>query len=408
MSSAASPSGFRALSATARRQTLTYFATFVCLGMVVASLGPTLPSLLEQTSTTVANISLLFVARSLGHLLGAFFSGAIYDRVPGHTLLAVMALMMAAAMATVPLMPTLPVLIAVFLVIGLAEGTINVGGNAMLLWLHEMRVGPYLNALHFSFGVGAFVSPLLVAQALIYTSGVSWAYWLIALAFLPLPVALLLLPSPQRHQKTDGADTPAMPWRPFVLLAFVFFLYIGAEASYGGWIASYALAMGLGTEAQSAFLTSGVWGAICLGRFLAIPLAYRVRSQTILLVVLSTAVLAVLVLLIAPPSLRILWIGTLVVGLSFASVFPMLLSFAQYHMRLSGKVTGWLFASAGAGSTFWPWVIGQRFEAVGPDSVLRLIFLCISGALLFFVAALWHTQRKPTAAKAEPSSSETR
>lgn len=408
MSSAASSSGFRGLPATARRQTLTYFATFVCLGMVVASLGPTLPSLVEQTSSTLANISLLFVARSLGHLLGAFFSGSLYDRFSGHLLLALMTLMMAAAMATVPLMPTLSILIAVFLVIGLAEGTINVGGNAMLLWLHEARVGPYLNALHFSFGVGAFLSPLLVAQALIYTSGVSWAYWLIAFAFLPLPAALLLLPSPQRHQKTDVADAPAMSWRPFILLAFVFFLYIGAEASYGGWIASYALAMGLGTEAQSAYLTSGVWGAICLGRFLAIPLAYRVRSQTILLVVLSTAVLALLVLLLAPLSLPILWMGTLIVGLSFASVFPMLVSFAEYRMRLSGKVTGWLFASAGAGGTFWPWLVGQRFEAVGPDSVLRLIFLCILGALLFFMVTLRHTQRKPTAAKAEPSSLERR
>jgi len=39
-----------------------------------------------------------------------------------------------------------------------------------------------MNALHFFFGVGAFVSPIIVAQAILMTGDITWAYWVLALA----------------------------------------------------------------------------------------------------------------------------------------------------------------------------------------------------------------------------------
>lgn len=390
------------LTRTGRLQTATYFAAFVGLGLVIASLGPTLPGLTQQTGATVASISFLFVARSLGHLLGSFFCGGIYDRVKGHPLLAGTLLLLAMAMAVIPFVPMLVPLIAVFLVLGVAEGTIDVGGNSMLLWVHKDRVGPFMNALHFSFGLGAFIAPLIVAQVLLHTSGIAWAYWIIAAAILPVPVVLLFLPSPERRTDTATSSTHSVAWGPFALLACVFFLYTGAEASYGGWIASYAIAQGLGTEAESAYLTSGIWGAICLGRLLAIPLAYRIPSQTMLIAGFATAFLMLLLLLLVPLSLPLLWAGTIVVGLAFAPAFPMLVSYAEKRLRLSGKVAGWLFASASAGGMFWPWFVGQRFESAGPDSMLRIIFLCATAALILLIYNAWQT-RSATGAKAEPS-----
>lgn len=42
---------------------------------------------------------------------------------------------------------------------GFAMGFGDTGGNVGMIRLHKEHVGPYLQALHFSFGVGAFISP---------------------------------------------------------------------------------------------------------------------------------------------------------------------------------------------------------------------------------------------------------
>ena len=48
-----------------------------------AVLGPTLPYLAKFTQTSFSQISLLFIARSLGYLAGSFIGGYLYDRVSG-------------------------------------------------------------------------------------------------------------------------------------------------------------------------------------------------------------------------------------------------------------------------------------------------------------------------------------
>ncbi len=50
-----------------------------------------------------------------------------------------------------------------------------------------------------------------------------------------------------------------------------FFLYVGAEVGFGGWIFTYAVALDLGSETAAAYLTSAFWGALTFGRLLTIP-----------------------------------------------------------------------------------------------------------------------------------------
>jgi len=49
---------------TSARQTAAYFAAFFVLGATIASLGPTLPYLAENTNATLASLGLLFTLRS--------------------------------------------------------------------------------------------------------------------------------------------------------------------------------------------------------------------------------------------------------------------------------------------------------------------------------------------------------
>src|SRR5215510_3477366 len=69
-------------------KTIFYALAFIALGLITASLGPTLPALAAHTHASTGEISLLFIARATGTIMGALLLGKLYDRRAGHPLLA--------------------------------------------------------------------------------------------------------------------------------------------------------------------------------------------------------------------------------------------------------------------------------------------------------------------------------
>jgi fucose permease len=252
-------------------KTIAYYLAFIALGMTTASLGPTLPGLAEHTQTRLGEISFLFTARSLGYLLGSMRGGRWYDRTPGHRIAALMLLLMAGMMALIPSLPLLWLLAAALLALGFGEGTLDVGGNTLLVWVHRERVGPFMNALHFFFGVGSFLAPLIIAQAILLSDDITWAYRALAILILPAAALLWRLSSPEIPQAARDEQAGRANYGLVALFALYFFLNVGAEGSFGGWIYTYARAMNLGTEITAAYLTSAFWGAFTVGRLLSSP-----------------------------------------------------------------------------------------------------------------------------------------
>jgi FHS family Na+ dependent glucose MFS transporter 1 len=163
-------------------------------------------------------------------------------------------------------------------------------------------------------------------------------------------------------------------------------LYVGAEAGFGGWIYTYALALDLGTPTTSAYLTSAFWGAFTLGRLLSIPVAARFRPRSILLGDLVGCLASVGLLLLWPNSLAATWLGTVGLGLSMASIFPTAISLAERHMTITGQRTGWFLIGASIGAMSLPWLIGQLFEAIGPQMVMVAIMGDLALALGVYLA----------------------
>jgi len=383
-----------------------YYAAFVALGLVGASLGPTLRDLAENTRTLLSEVSIVFSARALGYLVGSFLGGRLYDRAPGHRMMAAALIVMAATMMLAPLIPLLVLLSGVLLVVGMAEGVLDVGGNTLLVWTFRDRVGPFMNGLHFFFGVGAFLSPIIIAQAVLVSGDITLAYWVLAVLMIPVAVWLLRLPSPRG--RTDAHDAlagqvdadPKSSDQPVLvgLIAVFFFLYAGAEIGFGGWIFTYAVELNLSSEATAAYLTSGFWGALTLGRLLAIPIAARFRPRSILIGDFVGSFVSIGLVLLWPNSLAATWLGTLGLGLSLASVFPTTLSLAERRMTITGRVTGWFFVGASSGGMSLPWLIGQLFEAVGPRMMILAIAVDLALTTAVFSVLIVYSSRMATTA----------
>jgi len=354
------------------------------LGLFTAVGGPALPSLAENTSSTLDQISLYFVLGALGYLLGSYFGGRAYDRFPGHRLMAFTLLVIAISSCFIPIVNHLWLLLLAQLALGLAQGANDVGCNTLLLWLHGKKSGPYINGLHFFFGLGAFIAPLVVAKMLAATGSIQWVFWIFAIVSLPLIFWLWRLPELPTQSNTDGNGQTAIPFVPVILLALAFLLYVGAEVGFGNWIYTYALTLGLGTAITSAYLTSAFWGTFTVGRLLGVWISAHAHAAAILFVDLIGCLASLGVIILWGDSVTALWAGSIGIGLFMASIFPTMLVLAGERIQVTGAITGWFLAGSGAGGMILPWVIGQAFVEFGAEAMPVLV----AGAVILNLLAV--------------------
>ena len=368
-------------------QTVAYFGVMVSLGLASAALGPTLPSLAAQTGVTIGAVSVLFSARSLGYLCGSLLSGRLYDHLPGHPVMAAAALLLSAMLMLVPQVPLFWMLVGIAGGWGLAESGLDVGANTLLIWVHGSAVAPYMNALHFCFGLGAMLSPMIVARMMAASGAHASAYNVLAVLVLPV-VLLAFLPGPRAP--VASAEHAGMP-RPSGLLPLImafFFLHVAAEASFGGWIYTYALRRGLADEAGAAYLTAAFWAALTAGRLLSILLSARLRPRTLLMGGLAGAIASVAVIAVWPADPAALWLGAAGCGLCIGPMFAATVLLAERRMPISGATTAWFFVGTSCGAMTVPYIIGQLFEWRGPQMLLLAMAVVLLLAMLVLAALL--------------------
>jgi FHS family Na+ dependent glucose MFS transporter 1 len=357
--------------------TIAYYLAFILLGLTISAEGPTLLKLSEHTSSTLGEISSIFLVGSFGYLTGSYISGRIYDRVPGHQFMAGILVMLGIVTALVPVATSLPMLLVIIFFLGLAKGALDVGCNTLLLWVHNETVGPFMNGLHAFFGVGAFIAPLIVANVMKATGDIYWVYWSFAIAALPIAIFIWNLPSPPARTTPEEHRATPLPVFPVTVMVLCFLLYVGAESGYGNWVYTYAFKLNLGTEITANYLTSAFWGFFTVGRLLGILISTRAKPLTILTMDFVGCLVSVGLILLFQDSATILWIGSILLGISLASIFPTFLTLAEERMHITGAMTGWFLVGGGLGGMLMPWLIGQAFAQVGPGAMITIVLASI-------------------------------
>ncbi|HVN52792.1 MAG TPA: MFS transporter [Anaerolineaceae bacterium] len=386
---------------TTSRQTVLYYLGFIALGMATAAIGPTIEGLARHTHSQLSEISILFTVQSLGYLIGSSQIGKLYDRVPSHFLMAAGLLGMVVMMALLPIIPILWVLMIAIFFLGIAAGILDLGGNTLLVWVHGDRVGPFMNGLHLFFGIGSFIAPIIVSRIVLVSGDITLAYWALAALMVPTLAGLLIQPGPKAVKEVQSKTPAHIQPMIIAVIAVLFFLFVGAEVGYGGWIHTYAVKQNLGGETTAAVLNSAFWGALTAGRFVGIPIAARIHPRWILLGDLFVAMTGCTIAVLNPNSLAATWAATLLVGLGIASLFPSLLALAEHSLALSARVMSWFFVGSSLGGLALPWLIGQMIEPVGAWTMMGMILadLVIGLITLGFLLRLLGT-RQPVQSQA--------
>jgi len=353
--------------------TFAYYAAFITLGATMSLTGPALPWLAQHTASRLDQISIIFAASSLGYMIGSQLGGRTYDHFPGHRIQAIALLLISLGIALVPVLHSLWFLVAVIFILGVLQGALDTGCNTLLTWIHGEKVGPFMNGLHFFYGVGAFLAPLIFARVILAANEIRWAYWFFSLLTLPIAAWLWLMPSPPIRRKLTTEAYKRSFNVLFLLIVLFFVFHVGLELGFGNWIYTFSTRLNMVSSTSAAYLTSAFWGAFTIARLLGIGISTRLRSQTILMTDMTGCLVAFAILLLWPASTLALWVGTIVMGLSIASVFATGMTFADQQLSLTGAMTGWILVGSGIGGMVSPWLIGQLFESIGPRVTMPVL-----------------------------------
>eukprot|EP00808_Paulinella_micropora_P021036 g59116.t1 len=423
-------------------KSLSLCVNFLGLGLVVGMLGAMVPDLAYRTGSNEDVLALLFTARSIGYLLGSGLLGYCIDYLePGLLNLLVIT---CGALVTVMLSTvttTIYLLTMVITVQGFFFGGVDTLGNCLMIEIHGEDCNTYMQALHLSFAIGAFLGPFslepFLSQVDPFTHSITqpnpnftWAFVFGGLAQLPAVVIQLCvwsmssfavlrpaermavktpIPSPatwgmagpawstprsSRHQHfwSGHMGTRGMLKVLVVLLTSVFLcLYVGAEHGFQSWIYSYSIhADGLASSTQvGAYLNSGFWFAFAVGRALAIPFSMLLEPSTMLWTNMIGCEVALIILLVYPNSLEMFVAGTVLLAVCMASAYPTAISLSETYVDVTGyAATCYVFGSS-VGQMAMPLLIGVLMSKSVLWFTYVLAVLCTLAMVVLY--ALWYT-----------------
>uniref|UniRef100_K7F7E2 Major facilitator superfamily domain containing 4B n=1 Tax=Pelodiscus sinensis TaxID=13735 RepID=K7F7E2_PELSI len=371
---------------------------FLLLGMSIASLGPTFQDLAANVNKNVSDIYYIFVGRSLGYLGGSVIGGILIDSMNPHLLLGLTMLGTAIGHYAIPWCKKALLLTALLSVVGTSMGILDTGGNVLALNIWGAEVGPHMQALHFSFALGAFVAPILTKLALgnslfpkIQTEGEKtnqsirsdivntlstsamklhsnmsfmWSYIFIGTFILVISLLFIILYSRTSSMRDKAktslqkCQTAKYHYALLILLFLFFFCYVGAEVTYGSYIFNYAKVYADMKESEAAGLNSLFWGAFATCRGLAICFANCLYPGTMIMLSVIGSTVSSLFLALFSKHPVLLWVGTAAYGASMATTFPSGISWIEQYTTIQGKSASFFVVGAALGEMSIPAVVG--------------------------------------------------
>ncbi|CAO2627948.1 Sodium-dependent glucose transporter 1A [Lemmus lemmus] len=292
------------------------------------------------------------------------------------------------------------------------------GANVLILALWRDKGAPHMQALHFSFALGAVLAPLLAKLAwgttastqnhtesdfdplmLNRTSEASpdalfavpedmnlvWAYVSIGTYILVVSVflfGLFCIKHSRQKKNTDSAQGTrrAKYHRTLLCLLFLFFFfYVGAEITFGSYLFSFATTHVGMKESEAAGLNSVFWGTFAACRGLAIFFATFLQPGTMLVLSNVGSLVSSFFLVLFDKSPLCLWIATAVYGASMATTFPSGVSWIEQYTTLTGKSAAFFVIGASLGDMAIPAVIGI-LQGHYPDLPV-VLYICFASAI---------------------------
>ncbi|MDS0279079.1 MFS transporter [Halomicroarcula sp. S1AR25-4] len=377
---------------TSRRWwTVVAFAYMALEGAGLQMRGAVIPALQQQFGAPEWQLGLVAPAGTVGFLVVVMLVGAVGGRFDTRRLLLLAVVGTGAGILVMGVAPSFLFFLAALFGRGMFTGVGRGSARPLLSHLYPSQRGRLFGYYDMMWAVGATIGPLLVAGALL-AGDWRYAYFALAVAFVPLLLLVHSLPTPAVGGGDDPMDLAAvrrLVRRPEVLaMAAGVFLVSGFEGGIFTWLTTYAqshLSDTLATASLSVLLAAYVPGRFVSGR-LSERFGYLRLSAG--LVALSVPTFWYTFFVADGYGLLA---GVFTFGLLLSGLYPTLVAYGVDGMpEHSTPVNSTAAVTSSAGFAAVPAIMG--FVISGSDVVqaMRLLLLPLC-ALLALLLVAWYT-----------------
>ena len=356
---------------------VTWTSIFV-VGMVSGALGPLLPQLAGRLSAPVEALGSLFPALFIGALVTQFTGGWLNERVGLRNMVLIGTMLLTLGILGITVSPTLPLLLASACLVGLGQGALDVSTNVLVAAVFSRdKVVSAVNLLHFAFGAGAVLAPVVTSAAVRRWATPMPALYLaaaIGLGTVLLGGRLLLNPNVELlgggKLGANGLYRAPSLW----LLAVLMFLYVGGEMGVGGWTTVYLVRTSSLSASSVALVVSGYWLALTSGRLVGAALGARIRASALLQYSVVASCLGALLLLLGRGGVAATVVGTLLIGVSYGPIFPTAVVMATERFPFApSRAVSVVVSVSSLGGMVLPPLQGILLERVSPFASAGLV-----------------------------------
>ena len=366
-------------------------AGFVVTGVVTTLLGPILPILIARWSLSDSRAGLFFTLQFCGNLVGIASLRALLSwRGYRLTFFLGFTFVSLGTAALLPVSETVAMISTA--VYGFGLGLILSGTNLWVAEIAASRRAIALSVLNLAWGIGAIACPALVMFA---QRANRLSTLLLAIAMFSAVVALALAAfdiEPRSRGDENSAVQRRQPEskRTAVVLGGLFFLYVGTEASVGGWTAALAKRIAATPGTLWALAPLFFWAGLLAGRALAPVVLAQVSEGTLLMSGLILAAVATATLLCVT-TFGAAAICITASGLGLACIYPLLVAWmVGYYGKRVRRTGSAMFALAALGGATMPWLVG--FTAMQAGSLRTGLLVPLLGCVVMM--GLWLPLRR--------------
>ena len=281
-------------------------------------------------------------------------------------------------------------LIAFAVPFGLGAGAVDAALNNYVAKRYPSSV---MNWLHCFYGLGAMISPYIMALALTHAGwneGYRWTAYLQAGIMLIVILSAPLWKRGKAAEEEDergGAGIREAIKIPGVKPTLVsFYAYCAGEATCFLWTSSFFAAReGVSPELAAAF-GSLSFGGLMLGRLLSAFVSDRTGDRILIRVGIAVEFIGIALIALPFKGYIPAAVGFLVAGTGMGPVYPAIQHMApiNFGRRYSAAVIGMQMASAYTGSTLMPMVFGhiQQVLSIGLMPLYMAVFAALNIGML--------------------------
>ena len=274
---------------------------------------------------------------------------------------------------------------------GFGAGAIDASVNHYVANNYSASV---MNFLHCFYGVGAMISPYIMALALSkarWNEGYRWTAMLQGAILLVCIISLPLWKKNEQEKDEDNSDSAGIRESikvPGVLLTLIaFYAYCSGEATCFLWTPSFFAGTREGlSEGLIASFGSLISGGLMLGRVLSGFASNKLGDRILIRIGILVELIGIVFIFIPTSGYILAAVGFVVIGTGMGPVYPSIMHMApdNFGKRHSSAVIGLQMASAYVGSTFMPMLFGilQEHTGIGIMPVYLLFFAIINILLL--------------------------